>query len=217
MTECITTDSWTRRMLDEIHEESAAFQDWGHTIRGRLVLAMGSEGSEDSEDLPLIDVNPLHGSSAAPCLLPRCKTRGAASLWSQVRFPLLLLNLVVCVVGVTLSVLSALLLLRSLGAREDAEVLRRGELGALLMSHLELALLTAGLLLSAVSCCGCVGALRENTCLLRAYSFALLALIVASALLGTLVLFMPGEYWQWTNVFKHVSEERKGCLCAKSD
>ncbi|XP_065288429.1 uncharacterized protein [Dermacentor albipictus] len=79
----------------------------------------------------------------------------------------------------------------SLQWREDIQALRLGGLGALLMSHLELALLAAGLVLSAVSCCGCVGALRENACLLRAYSLALLCLIMAATALGTLVLVMP--------------------------
>ncbi|XP_077538919.1 uncharacterized protein LOC144151681 [Haemaphysalis longicornis] len=60
------------------------------------------------------------------------------------------------------------------------------------MSHLELTLLCAGLVLSAVSYCGCVGALRENSFLLRAYSLTLIALILANTLFGTLVIFMPG-------------------------
>ncbi|KAH6928527.1 hypothetical protein HPB50_016864 [Hyalomma asiaticum] len=81
--------------------------------------------------------------------------------------------------------------LRRFSGATDIEALRLGGLGGLLMSHLELALLGAGVVLSAVSCCGCVGALRENACLLRVYSLCLLCLTMTATLLGTLVLVMP--------------------------
>ncbi|XP_065288430.1 tetraspanin-33-like isoform X3 [Dermacentor albipictus] len=156
-------------VLTEGPEDPAIAQEGDHTIRGRLVLTAASseESVEQGEEVPLLDVNPL------------------------VRFPLLLFNLTLCLAGMGLTAVSALLLLQSLQWREDIQALRLGGLGALLMSHLELALLAAGLVLSAVSCCGCVGALRENACLLRAYSLALLCLIMAATALGTLVLVMP--------------------------
>ncbi|KAH8020564.1 hypothetical protein HPB51_002513 [Rhipicephalus microplus] len=144
-------------------------QEGDHTIRGRLVLmaASSEESVHHGSQVPPLDVNPL------------------------VRFPLLVFNLTLCLAGVALSAVSALLLVQTLQWRDDIEALRLGGLGGLLMSHLELALLGAGLLLSAVSCCGCVGALRENACLLRAYSFSLLGLIMTAAVLGTVVLVMP--------------------------
>ncbi|KAH7937679.1 hypothetical protein HPB49_014421 [Dermacentor silvarum] len=156
-------------MLAEGPEDQAIAQEGDHTIRGRLVLTAASseESVEHGDEVPLVDVNPL------------------------VRFPLLLFNLTLCLAGIGLTAVSALLLVQSLQWREDLQALRLGGLGGLLMSHLELALLGAGLVLSAVSCCGCVGALRENTCLLRAYSVALLCLIMTATVLGTLVLVMP--------------------------
>ncbi|XP_075553740.1 tetraspanin-33-like [Dermacentor variabilis] len=156
-------------VLEEGPEDPAIAQEGDHTIRGRLVLTAASseESVEQGDEVPLVDVNPL------------------------VRFPLLLFNLTLCLAGMGLTAVSALLLLQSLQWREDIQALRLGGLGGLLMSHLELALLAAGLVLSAVSCCGCVGALRENACLLRAYSVALLCLIMAATVLGTLVLVMP--------------------------
>ncbi|KAH7947676.1 hypothetical protein HPB52_015137 [Rhipicephalus sanguineus] len=158
-------------MLAECPEEGdhTIAQEGDHTIRGRLVLTAASseESVRHGGQVPPVDVNPL------------------------VRFPLLVFNLTLCIAGVALSAVSALLLVQTLQWRDDIEALRLGGLGGLLMSHLELALLGAGLVLSAVSCCGCVGALRENACLLRAYSFSLLCLIMTATVLGTVVLVMP--------------------------
>ena len=52
---------------------------------------------------------------------------------------------------------------------------------------------TLGLLLSAVCLSGCVGALRENVCLLRGFSATVLALIAAQVLAAIVAFSLQGE------------------------
>ncbi|XP_075739143.1 tetraspanin-33-like [Rhipicephalus microplus] len=58
---------------------------------------------------------------------------------------------------------------------------------------MEVLLFLFGLALFTISSCGCVGALRENTFLLRVDSFALTILIVVNFVLGVLVYIVPGS------------------------
>lgn len=55
-----------------------------------------------------------------------------------------------------------------------------------------LGLVLGGLAVSAVSLAGCLGALCENTCLLRCFSGGLLAFLVLEALVGALVVALWG-------------------------
>lgn len=50
-----------------------------------------------------------------------------------------------------------------------------------------------GLVLALLSLTGCVGALRENICLLRTFSAALLLLLVAQVLAAVLVYSLQGQ------------------------
>ncbi|KAL1469774.1 hypothetical protein MTO96_024859 [Rhipicephalus appendiculatus] len=91
----------------------------------------------------------------------------------MVRYPLLLLNLFLWFVGTML--------------------ICRLDLTGVLIRRLETVVFLAGMSLFIVSFCGCVGALRENSFLLKLYSLALTVLIVINMLLGLFVLFMPGS------------------------
>ncbi|KAL1484534.1 hypothetical protein MTO96_032531 [Rhipicephalus appendiculatus] len=62
-----------------------------------------------------------------------------------------------------------------------------------------------GLALFTISSCGCVGALRENTFLLRVYSIALTILILGNFVLGVIVYFVPGSI---TSVIKTTMSEQ---------
>ncbi|KAL3243136.1 hypothetical protein MRX96_047589 [Rhipicephalus microplus] len=77
--------------------------------------------------------------------------------------------------------------------REEEHVLERLDISGMLLTHMEVLLFLFGLALFTISSSGCVGALRENTFLLRVYSFALTILIVVNFVLGVLVYFVPGK------------------------
>ncbi|KAH7985259.1 tetraspanin-33 [Rhipicephalus sanguineus] len=75
----------------------------------------------------------------------------------------------------------------------EERVLERLDISGILLSHMEVLLFLFGLALFTITSCGCVGALRENTFLLRVYSFSLTVLIVFNFVLGILVFFVPGS------------------------
>ncbi|KAH6919864.1 hypothetical protein HPB50_029148 [Hyalomma asiaticum] len=113
-----------------------------------------------------------------------------STLW--VRCPLLLLNLLLWFVGVFLMLGALRMFVESWDAEEDKRILERLDISGMLLSHVELLLLSFGFALFAISSCGCVGALRENTFLLKLYSLALTILIVANFVFGVVVFFVPG-------------------------
>ncbi|XP_075553739.1 tetraspanin-33-like [Dermacentor variabilis] len=127
---------------------------------------------------------------------------GRAAVWEQevdldvdpmVRYPLLLFNLALWSVGVLLMSVATVLLVNSEMNTADAAALAKLDLSPLVVTHVELVVFVVGLALFIVTTFGCVGALRENTALLRMYSFVLVVLVVASVFGGIVVFFMPGE------------------------
>ncbi|KAH8034995.1 hypothetical protein HPB51_003836 [Rhipicephalus microplus] len=62
-----------------------------------------------------------------------------------------------------------------------------------LVVHVELTVMLGGTLLVLLSFCGCVGALRENTCLLNAYSSLITALLLLNFIVGLLVFSLPSQ------------------------
>ncbi|CAN7977807.1 unnamed protein product [Ixodes persulcatus] len=64
---------------------------------------------------------------------------------------------------------------------------------SVLVVNLEATVVLFGLTLLSLSFCGCVGALRENTCLLLTYSYFITALLLLNLALGVLVFFLPTQ------------------------
>ncbi|XP_049269984.1 tetraspanin-33 [Rhipicephalus sanguineus] len=124
---------------------------------------------EATEDTILLDVNPM------------------------VRYPLLLFNLFLWLVGAMLICVSSFLYVTAVNTADDSAILMRLDLVGVLIRRLETVVFLAGMSLFIVSFCGCVGALRENSFLLKLYSLALTVLIIINMLLGLVVLFMPGS------------------------
>ncbi|KAH7931593.1 hypothetical protein HPB51_029798 [Rhipicephalus microplus] len=112
---------------------------------------------------------------------------------TPVRYPLLLLYLLLWFVGAFFMLAGALFLVESWEFEEDERILENLDFPGTLLSHLEVLLFSFGLALFTVSSCGCVGALRENTFLLNMYSHALTLLILINFVLGVLVFFVPGS------------------------
>ncbi|KAH7937856.1 hypothetical protein HPB49_016798 [Dermacentor silvarum] len=124
--------------------------------------------SPETEETLLLDVNPV------------------------VRCPLLLLNLMLWFVGAFLMVVAVVMFVESWDTEEDERILEQLDISGMLLSHMEMLLFAFGLALFTMSSCGCVGALRENTFLLKMYSRALTILIIINFVLGVLVFFVPG-------------------------
>ncbi|XP_065285153.1 tetraspanin-33-like isoform X2 [Dermacentor albipictus] len=95
--------------------------------------------------------------------------------------------------GAFLMLGAVVMLVESWDTEEDERILQQLDISGMLLSHMEVLLFAFGLSLFTISSCGCVGALRENTFLLKMYSHALTLLIVISFVLGVLVFFVPGS------------------------
>ncbi|EEC08813.1 conserved hypothetical protein [Ixodes scapularis] len=64
---------------------------------------------------------------------------------------------------------------------------------SVMLVNIETTVTVVGAVLVSVSFCGCVGALRENTCLLSTYSHVVTALLLLNLILGLLVFFLPSQ------------------------
>ncbi|KAK8759321.1 hypothetical protein V5799_003047 [Amblyomma americanum] len=126
-------------------------------------------GRKPDEEASLLDVNPM------------------------VRYPLLLLNLALWFLGILLMAVGGVLYVNSLEADEGTDVLSDLDSSTSLIFRVEVVVSIAGVSLFVVSFCGCVGALRENRCLLQLYSLALTAMIAAHLVFGVVIFYVPGE------------------------
>ncbi|KAH9381000.1 hypothetical protein HPB48_008214 [Haemaphysalis longicornis] len=90
-------------------------------------------------------------------------------------------------------VAATLLLVHADESAVDVKTLDKVDLSALVVTHIEIIAFASGLALFIVTFCGCVGALRENTFLLRMYSLTLGVLIVLCVVGAITVFFAPGQ------------------------
>ncbi|XP_076363937.1 tetraspanin 86D isoform X1 [Tachypleus tridentatus] len=65
--------------------------------------------------------------------------------------------------------------------------------------QVSIVLMVVGAVVFSISFSGCLGALRENTCLLKVYSFLLLVLFLGELVLGTLAFVFPNTLTNWIN------------------
>ncbi|XP_077548517.1 tetraspanin-33-like [Haemaphysalis longicornis] len=110
-----------------------------------------------------------------------------------VRYPLILMNCVLWVIGIVLIVTG---LYAYLGTRATSRPVSSEpvlNIYSQMIVRLELTVMAVGGGLLALSFCGCVGALRENTCLLNAYSSLITALLLLNLIVGLLVFFLPSQ------------------------
>ncbi|XP_050023230.2 tetraspanin-33-like [Dermacentor andersoni] len=111
-----------------------------------------------------------------------------------VRYPLIIMNCVLWVLGLVLFVGG---LYAYIGTSLRASVPESSEavlnIYSQLVVHVEVTVMLVGTLLVLLSFCGCVGALRENTCLLNAYSSLITALLLLNLIVGLLVFSLPAQ------------------------
>ncbi|CAN7940664.1 unnamed protein product, partial [Ixodes hexagonus] len=112
-----------------------------------------------------------------------------------VRYPLLIFNIILCMLGASMLLIGLYTLLETWedAAEDDQDTIRRFDLYSWAVTRMEVLVAAVGLVFFFVSCCGCVGALRENTLLLRTYSLVLTLLIIIGLLFGIIIFFMPSN------------------------
>ncbi|XP_065288432.1 tetraspanin-33-like isoform X1 [Dermacentor albipictus] len=128
----------------------------------------GRGNQESDETTVLLDVNPL------------------------VRYPLLMLNLVLWFLGLLLFVTGMSLYVYSFAGEDGTDILSSIDSTSAIFTRVEIIVSLGGMSLFVVSFCGCVGALRENRFLLQLYSHALTALIAVSVVFAVVVFYVPG-------------------------
>ncbi|KAH7934738.1 hypothetical protein HPB52_000028 [Rhipicephalus sanguineus] len=135
--------------------------------------------------------------SAPPPATDLVNTEAAAlnlDVNSFVRYPLIVMNCVLWVLGLVLFVGG---LYAYIGTTTRPSVTEPSEtvfsIYSQLVVHVELTVMLGGTLLVLLSFCGCIGALRENTCLLNAYSSLITALLLLNLIVGLLVFSLPSQ------------------------
>ncbi|CAN7938148.1 unnamed protein product, partial [Ixodes hexagonus] len=110
-----------------------------------------------------------------------------------VRYPLVVLNLILWLLGLALILIGIYAYIETWGQPSLAAFGQHTNIYSVLVVNLEITVVLLGLTLLSLSFCGCVGALRENTCLLNTYSYFITALLLLNLVLGLLVFFLPSQ------------------------
>ncbi|XP_064479439.1 tetraspanin-14-like [Ornithodoros turicata] len=108
-----------------------------------------------------------------------------------VRLPLVLLNMFIWFLGISIILVGLYAYFETGG---DARYSNTRTLYSWILVRLEVAVMAVGATMVSLSLCGCLGALRENTCLLTTYSYFITALLLINLLIGLLVFFLPSQF-----------------------
>ncbi|XP_075550713.1 tetraspanin-14-like isoform X2 [Dermacentor variabilis] len=133
----------------------------------------------------------FYAPSAASVATPS-SSRSCTGDHETVRYPLLMLNLVLWFLGLLLFVTGVSLYVYSFAGEDDTDVLSSIDRTSAIFTRIEIVVSLGGMSLFVVSFCGCVGALRENRFLLQLYSNALTTLIAVNVVFAVVVFYVPG-------------------------
>ncbi|XP_070395309.1 tetraspanin-33-like isoform X2 [Dermacentor albipictus] len=133
----------------------------------------------------------FYAPSAASVATPS-SSRSCTADHETVRYPLLMLNLVLWFLGLLLFVTGMSLYVYSFAGEDGTDILSSIDSTSAIFTRVEIIVSLGGMSLFVVSFCGCVGALRENRFLLQLYSHALTALIAVSVVFAVVVFYVPG-------------------------
>ncbi|XP_077534789.1 tetraspanin-33-like [Haemaphysalis longicornis] len=111
-----------------------------------------------------------------------------------VRYPLLVMNLLIWVVGLVILLVGTYAYLDTwAGGGEATPAAPSYSFYSTFLIKMELTVMLFGLVTMSLTFCGCVGALRENTCLLNVYSSFITALLLLNLIAGLVVFFLPSQ------------------------
>ncbi|XP_050042305.1 uncharacterized protein [Dermacentor andersoni] len=138
---------------------------------GRKSMAATTEagGGATTEATVMLDVNPY------------------------VRYPLLIMNLLIWFMGVTLLLVGAYAYVDTWTKSDIPSHSTSYNIYSMFVIKMEISVMLFGMVTMSLSFCGCVGALRENTCLLNIYSSFITALLLINLVVGLIVFFLPSQ------------------------
>ncbi|KAK8760049.1 hypothetical protein V5799_028689 [Amblyomma americanum] len=110
-----------------------------------------------------------------------------------VRFPLLVMNLIIWLIGLTLLLVGAYAYVDTWAQSEIPMNNPSYNVLSMFVIKMEITVMLFGMITMSLSFCGCVGALRENTCLLNVYSSFITALLLINLVVGLVVFFLPSQ------------------------
>ncbi|KAH7970311.1 hypothetical protein HPB49_003009 [Dermacentor silvarum] len=110
-----------------------------------------------------------------------------------VRYPLLIMNLLIWLMGVTLLLVGAYAYVDTWTQSEIPSHSTSYNIYSMFVIKMEITVMLFGTVTMSLSFCGCVGALRENTCLLNVYSSFITALLLINLVVGLIVFFLPSQ------------------------
>ncbi|KAL1470997.1 hypothetical protein MTO96_023916 [Rhipicephalus appendiculatus] len=110
-----------------------------------------------------------------------------------VRYPLLTMNLLIWLMGLTLLLVGAYAYVDTWTRTDIPSHSTTYNIYSMFVIKMEITVMLFGMLTMSLSFCGCVGALRENTCLLNVYSSFITALLLINLLAGLIVFFLPSQ------------------------
>ncbi|XP_065290193.1 uncharacterized protein [Dermacentor albipictus] len=110
-----------------------------------------------------------------------------------VRYPLLIMNLLIWFMGVTLLLVGAYAYVDTWTTSDIPSHSTSYNIYSMFVIKMEISVMLFGSVTMSLSFCGCVGALRENTCLLNIYSSFITALLLINLVVGLIVFFLPSQ------------------------
>ncbi|KAM6904842.1 tetraspanin-10 [Xenentodon cancila] len=163
-------DSYLNESSPLIPKAGAAKEDDKELSRATSESQEGSDNGQDYHSPPLSRIQPYYGHSLMDCFL---------------KYFMFLCNLVFTVLGLVVLGLG----MWGLISKESFAQEKIGIIGTDPM----LILMTLGFLLTLLCLTGCIGALRENICLLKLFSGVVLVLISAQVLVAIMAYSMQGQ------------------------
>ncbi|XP_077498517.1 tetraspanin-33-like [Amblyomma americanum] len=110
-----------------------------------------------------------------------------------VRFPLLVMNLMIWLIGLALLLVGAYAYVDTWTQSEIPTHSPSYNIFSMFVIKMEISVMLFGVISMSLSFCGCVGALRENSCLLNVYSSFITALLLINLVVGLVVFFLPSQ------------------------
>ncbi|KAH7934928.1 hypothetical protein HPB52_002000 [Rhipicephalus sanguineus] len=110
-----------------------------------------------------------------------------------VRYPLLTMNLLIWLMGLTLLLVGAYAYVDTWTQTDIPSHSTTYNIYSMFVIKMEITVMLFGVVTMSLSFCGCVGALRENTCLLNVYSSFITALLLINLVVGLIVFFLPSQ------------------------
>ncbi|XP_064476865.1 tetraspanin-14-like [Ornithodoros turicata] len=141
-----------------------------------------------------ISPGPLRKNVAVSTEMHVSETTVELDVNPYVRYPLVSLNICFWLFGFLLIMAGLYAYIDTWNQSQYSSFSSSNNIYSVIMVRVEITVMLLGAALLSLSFCGCVGALRENTCLLNTYSYFITALLLINLVMGLLVFFLPTQF-----------------------